>query len=176
MQRFGILLGFVCVAVAVFFVADAGSYAPHLFLKYDATSDSVSLVKRVNPSGVGDVVVPLLYFTQGGGLGFGKDQTGAPIVEALVDAQGKSQIRLGPHTTVSQAGINAQGKAISADSTTVRQVVAQEVVVQSGNSIFIMADDNETWLHLQGNAKGVLRATPLTPAQAQANGLKKPQG
>ena len=50
-------------------------------------------------------------------------------------------------------------------------VTVETLVVSGGASLYVRTDDGSRYVHVQFTPAGQMKATPLTPAQAQAKGL-----
>lgn len=65
--------------------------------------------------------------------------------------------------------INPQGNTVEEFAPVPRE--AKTIV---GDAVYVLSDDGSTYIHLEWDAKGGARGTPLTPSEAAAKGLLAP--
>jgi len=56
----------------------------------------------------------------------------------------------------------------------ISSIETDAVTIRSTDSFYVLADDGDTFIHVQWDAKGGARATPLTPSEAALKGLLAP--
>jgi outer membrane protein assembly factor BamB len=88
----------------------------------------------------------------------GREANGKPSFVFSRDSTNKPRIIIGQYTMIGP-------------ETQAQKVLTSQLIITSGSSIFCVADDGQTWIHVQFNRSGQMISRPATPVEVSKNKL-----